>query len=275
MPRAEELLIDRRIGTTTMLETTLERRAIRDRAERRKYSLSLEEVARLRDQGNVIPIYREIMADMETPVSAYLKVAGGPYSFLLESVEGGERLARYSFLGSDPYLVVRLEDGVAHGNQRGYKQAIPYSDPLVALRTYLAPYQAVHVPNLPRFLGGAVGYLSYEAVRYFEELPGAPNDPHGFPDGVFIFVDTMVVFDHLERRIKVVSHVHLDPGASLEDAYHEAIERIETLAARLETVRPEAPVADRPLDAAPVRERTRHNLERDEYDRMIARAKEY
>jgi anthranilate synthase component I len=255
-----------------MVETTIERLTPRTR---RRYSLSLDEVAGLRDQGNVIPIYREIMADMETPVSAYLKLAGGPYSFLLESVEGGEQLARYSFLGSDPYLTVRLEDGVAHGNQRGYKQAIPYSDPLVALQAFLAPYRAVNVPNLPRFLGGAVGYLSYEAVRYFENLPVAPDDPHGFPDGVFMFVDTMVVFDHLERRIKVVSHVHVDPATPIEQSYEEAIGRIEQLARRLETARPEVPVGHRPLDVVPVRERARHNMGRDQYDTMIETAKEY
>jgi anthranilate synthase component 1 len=255
-----------------MVDTTIARQATRTR---RRYSLSLEEVAALRDQGNIIPIYREIMADMETPVSAYLKIAHGPYSFLLESVEGGEQLARYSFLGCDPYLTVRLEDGIAHGNQRGYKQAIPYRDPLVALQSFLAPYRAVHVPNLPRFLGGAVGYLSYEAVRYFETLPVAPNDPHGFPDGVFMFVDTMIVFDHLERRIKVVSHVHVDPATPIERSYDEAIARIERLATRLETSRPEAPVGSRPLDPVPVRERARHNMGREHYDRIIETAKSY
>ncbi|HYI15982.1 MAG TPA: chorismate-binding protein, partial [Thermomicrobiales bacterium] len=255
-----------------MIETTIERLTPRTR---RRYSLSLDEVAALRDQGNVIPVYREIMADMETPVSAYLKLASGSYSFLLESVEGGEQLARYSFLGSDPYLTVRLEDGIAHGNQRGYKQAIPYSDPLVALQSFLAPYRAVNVPNLPRFLGGAVGYLSYEAVRYFENLPVAPDDPHCFPDGVFMFVDTMVVFDHLQRRIKVVSHVHVDPTTPIEQSYDDAIGRIEQLARRLETSRPEAPVGERPLDVVPVRERARHNMGRDQYDAMIQTAKEY
>jgi anthranilate synthase component 1 len=255
-----------------MIETTIERLTPRTR---RRYSLSLDDVAGLTDQGNVIPIYREIMADMETPVSAYLKIANGPYSFLLESVEGGEQLARYSFLGSDPYLTVRLEDGVAYGNQRGYKQAIPYSDPLVALQSFLAPYRAVNVPGLPRFLGGAVGYLSYEAVRYFERLPVAPHDPHGFPDGVFMFVDTMIVFDHLQRRIKVVSHVHVDPETPIQQSYEEAIERIERLARRLESGRAEAPVGRRPLSGVPVRERARHNMGRDQYDAMIETAKEY
>jgi anthranilate synthase component I len=259
-----------------MIDVTTESRTLQVATPpRQRYSLSLDDVAALREQGNIIPIYREIMADMETPVSAYLKIAGGPYSFLLESVEGGQLLARYSFLGTDPYLTVRLEDGIAHASQRGYKQAIPYQDPLVALQQFLAPYRAVNVEGLPRFLGGAVGYLSYEAVRYFETLPVAPNNPHTFPDGVFMFVDTMLVFDHLERRIKVVSHVHIDDATPLERSYAEAIERIETLVARLQTTRPQAPISERPLDPVPVRERARHNMERGYYDAMIERAKEY
>jgi anthranilate synthase component I len=258
-----------------MIDVTLKPVSLPSSIQRRRYSLTLDEVDALRDQGNVIPIYREIMADMETPVSAYLKIAGGPHSFLLESVEGGQTLARYSFLGTNPYLVVRLDRGVAYANQRGYKQEIPYDDPLVALQSFLAPYRAVNVDGLPRFLGGSVGYLSYEAVRYFETLPSAPNDPNGFPDGVFMFVDTMLVFDHLERRIKVVSHVHVDDGTPIERSYAEAIEKIETLVAQLLTRRPEPPVTDRPIDNTPVRERAMHNMDRGYYDTMIERAKEY
>jgi anthranilate synthase component I len=240
-----------------------------------RYSLSLDEVDALRDQGNVIPIYREIMADMETPVSAYLKIASGPYSFLLESVEGGERLARYSFIGTDPYLTVRLEDGVAHANQRGYKQQIAYDDPLVALQSFLSPYKPVDIPGLPRFLGGAVGYLSYEAVRYFENLPVAKNDPNHDPDGVYMFVDTMVVFDHLERRVKVVSHVHVTPDIPLSQTYAEAAERIELLAARLEAGKVAPPVTDREFSEQSVQDRAIHNIDRDYYDSIIERAKEY
>jgi anthranilate synthase component 1 len=246
-----------------------------DQMTRQRYSLSLDDVAALRTEGNVIPIYREIMADMETPVSAYLKIADGPHSFLLESVEGGEILARYSFLGTDPYLIVRLEDGVAHATQGSYRQEIPYSDPLVALQQFLAPYKPVNVAGLPRFLGGAVGYLSYEAVRYFEELPAAPNNPNPFPDGIFMFVDTMLVFDHVDRRIKVVSHVHINDETPLERAYADATARIEDLAAKLQGAAPTVPMGHRPLDTTPVRERARQNIDRDYYDTMIERAKEY
>jgi anthranilate synthase component 1 len=244
-------------------------------SSRHRYSLTLDQVAALRDQGNVIPVFREIIADLETPVSAYLKLAQGPYSFLLESVEGGHTVARYSFLGTDPYLVVRLEDGVAHANQNGYQQAVPYTDPLTALQSFLAPYRAVHVPGLPRFLGGAVGYLSYEAVRSFEELPAAPNVPNAFPDGLYLFVDTMVVFDHLERRLKVVSHVRTEGGKPLAEAYDEATRRIDVLIERLERELPRVPLGELPIDNRPVRERATFNMTQSAYEEIVERAKEY
>src|SRR5881227_2387735 len=120
-----------------------------------EYVPSLDEVKAMVGQGNVVPVYREVVADLETPVSAYLKVARGDYSFLLESVEGGERLARYSFIGTDPYLVLR-EDGRC--------------DPLLAVESELSKYHLVQLPGLPRFHGGAVGYLAYDGVRHFERL---------------------------------------------------------------------------------------------------------
>lgn len=239
------------------------------------YSLSIEDVERLSTQGNLIPIYRELIADLETPVSAYLKVARGPYSFLLESVEGGQTVARYSFLGSDPYLIVRLADGIAEANHQGYKQSLPYDDPLEALRSFLQPYQAVNVPGLPRFLGGAVGYLSYEAVRYFERLPTAANDPNGFPDGVYMFVDSMIVFDHLERRIKVVSHVHVDPEVPLDRSYQEAINRIEQLTERLRADHPAVPIGTLPIDDDSPLDRAEYNVTRERYEEMVETAKRY
>ncbi|CAN5619377.1 anthranilate synthase component I [soil metagenome] len=249
--------------------------AAESRTAAHRYSLSLDEVAELQDQGNLIPLYRELIADLETPVGAYLKIAEGPYSFLLESVEGGQSLARYSFIGADPYLTVRLDDGVAHANQSGYKQAIPYDDPLVALESFLSPYTSVNVPGLPRFLGGAVGYMSYESVRFFEKLPTASNDPNEFPDGVYMFVDSMVVFDHVERRMKVVSHVHTDEDKPLEQSYDEAVDRIERIARRLDARRPVAPISERSISDVSVRDRASFNIDRGYYDQMIERAKEY
>lgn len=196
------------------------------------YTPSLTEMHRLRDQGNLCPIYKEILADLETPVSAYLKIANGPYTFLLESIEGGQHIARYSFLGSNPYLVLRLNNGVASATQGGYKQSMSYSDPLDVINSYLQAYRPVNIPDLPLFVGGAVGYLGYETVTYFEKLPRPENKNYNMPEGLWMFVDTLLVFDHLKHTIKVVSHVHLD-APDLEAEYQRAINRIEELVARL------------------------------------------
>src|SRR5690348_7978442 len=116
----------------------------------------------------LVPVWREIPADLDTPVSAYLKLARGPYAYLLESVEGGERLARYSFVGADPYLVLRVRDGVAERRwlrleRAGAAERAPCADPLEALRAEIERRPVAKVPGLPRFTGGAVGYLAYEA----------------------------------------------------------------------------------------------------------------
>ncbi len=207
--------------------------------EQPKYYPTLEQVTTLAGKGNITPIYRELMADLETPVSAYLKVCRDePYSFLLESVEGGEHLARYSFMGCEPYLSLKLDNGTAYARQQAYKQTLAYTDPLEVISSYLKAYELIEFPGisneLPRFYGGAVGYLGYENVRYFEKLPVPETDAIGMPEAMFVFVDTMLVFDHLKRKIKVVSHVHLDGhNGNLAQAYAEATERIERLAARL------------------------------------------
>jgi anthranilate synthase component 1 len=193
---------------------------------------SLDDIRALRGQGNFCPVYAEIMADLETPVSAFLKVARGPYSFLLESVEGGQRVARYSFIGAEPYMTLRFENGLAYAIQGGYKQTLPYTDPLVVLDSYMRDYRPVRLPDLPIFLGGAVGYLSYETVGCFERLPRPDARGYTMPDGVWQFVDTLLAFDHLKHKIIVISHVHLDAD-DLEVEYARAGAKIEELAARL------------------------------------------
>ena len=124
------------------------------------YSPSLEEVKKLSSKGNLIPVFLEVDADLETPVSAYMKVARSPYSFLFESVEGGEHLARFSFIGTEPESVI-----VTGPNQKDGEV-----DPLILLEKTLSQYQLVDTGDLPRFRGGSVGYLSYETIKYFEEL---------------------------------------------------------------------------------------------------------
>jgi len=182
------------------------------------YYPTLAEVRKHEKDGNLVPIYREIVADLETPVSAFLKVNRGGYSFLLESVEGGQRLARYSFIGTEPYKVLSTRGG-------------DKADPLPLITGELEKYRIVPVSGLPLFSGGAVGYLAYEAITRFEELPSPDRDPLGLPESLFMFVDTMLVFDHVTHKIKVLSHVHLD--GDIEKAYREAVDKIDSLVDRL------------------------------------------
>jgi anthranilate synthase component 1 len=231
-----------------------------------KYSPSLEEVRALASSGNIVPIFREVPADLETPVSAFLKIARGKYSFLLESVEGGERFGRYSFLGSEPYRVLRNGSHAERNEEAG--------DPLTLIEQELSRFRVAPVKGLPRFHGGAVGYLGYETVRHFEpRVPEPANDPLGVPDAVLMFADTLLVFDHVQHVIKVVSHVRLD--GDIEAAYRQATWKIEELVGRLSQ-----PLATLPYrkDAPPVA--VQHpeicsNMSRDDYERNVERIKEY
>ena len=222
-----------------------------------------------------VPIYREIMADLETPVSAFVKIAGGRPGFILESIEGGQRLARYSFIGAGPLATLTLSAGIATVERLDGTEQTPYDDPLLPLEALLSPYRGLSAPGLPRFLGGAVGYLSYEAVRAFEPRVGtAPGAGLGLPDGRFMLVDGLLVFDHLERTIKVVSHVLVDAGKTLEQAYRDAEARIDELVALLRGPAPDLPRGDRP-DPRPAVDRCRPNTTAERYHEIVERAKEY
>ena len=214
-------------------------------------------------RGNLVPVYREIDADLETPVSAYLKVARDPYSFLLESVEGGERLARYSFIGTEPYDILKTGPGQDQG-------AV---DPLIPIKARMDRYKLVPIPDLPRFHGGAVGYLAYDIIRYFEpRVPDPGTDPLALPEALFMFNDTLLVFDHLRHTIKVVSHIYLD--GEMETAYREAVERIDRLVERLS--RPvEPPPAIEPTRPEAGSGRVTSNFSREGYEAAVERAKEY
>src|SRR5262245_643703 len=162
---------------------------------------AIDEARHLVERGNLIPVYREVLADMETPVSVYRKIARGPCSFLLESVEGGERLARYSFLGTEPRLTATLRDGVVRvARAEGATTKHRFADHLEFVNGLMARDRPVPLPDLPRFQGGAVGYLAYECARYFERLPAPARDDLALPDAVLMLADTLVVFDHVRHR---------------------------------------------------------------------------
>lgn len=178
---------------------------------------------------------RELPADLETPVSVFLKLSKKAPSFLLESVERGEQLGRYSFIGTNPYLEVqtRGNEGVVHNSQGTKKVALggpgKGPDPLHLVQSLLSRYGVAQAPGLPHFCGGAVGYLGYDVVRFFENLPDFPDDELRLPDSAFLFSDTQVVFDHVQHKMKVVSNVPADGAA----AKKKAGEKIDVIAAAM------------------------------------------
>lgn len=188
----------------------------------------LENFKALSANGNLVPVYREILADTETPVSAALKLGGSP-SFLLESMIGGEKWARYSFLGSRPSRVIRGWNGkieirdAAAGIQRQETD-----NPFEIIKREIAAYRPVEVSGLPRFYGGLVGYIGYDMVRFFENIPATKKSDLKLPDIFLMSTDTVMIFDNLKGKIKVVSNAHLK-NKSPEDSYYDAEEKIEAI----------------------------------------------
>ncbi len=223
--------------------------------------------------GNLIPVYREILADKDTAVSAFLKIDDGRFSFLLESVEGGEKWARYSFLGSRPSVVIRSFGPVAEVTRHGRKETYPLAgDPLDVVKNILSEYRPVRNPGLPRFYGGAVGFIGYDAVRFFEHLPERDRPGLDMPDIFFMITDTMVIFDNVSHMIKVVSNAHIK-GKSVKAAYDEAVEKIDHIVAQLKgnakTRGKEGGTSGR---KAPV---LKSNFTQPRYEEAVLRAKEY
>src|SRR2546428_6520043 len=195
-----------------------------------------DEFRALAAQGNLVPVFAELPADLDTPLSAYLRLRPGPYAFLLESVEGGEKWARYSFLGGDPFMVLHAKDDrLSLRNAEGKTKRLPPGDPLGALRGLLKRFHPVAVPGLPRFQGGAVGYLAYDVVRHIERLPRTTRDDLGLPDAVFLLTDNLLVFDNLRHRLLVIANCPVDKTdpASLDRAYDAAAVKIGMTLAKL------------------------------------------
>ncbi len=193
---------------------------------------NLEEFKFLSSKGNLIPVYREILADTETPVSATLKLGGSP-SFLLESMIGGEKWARYSFLGSRPSRVIRCwgKKVEIKDNETG-TQMFEAENPFEILKKEIKAYSTVDVAGLPRFYGGLVGYIGYDVVRFFENIPDEKRTGLDLPDIFFMLTDAVVIFDNLKGKIKVVSNAHIN-NKTPEEAYREAEKKIENVIEKL------------------------------------------
>jgi len=202
------------------------------------YHPSFDEFLRHAEEGNTVPVYRQLLADAMTPVTAYQLLAEpegfapARNAFLLESVVGGEQIARFSFVAADPEATFTARgDRIVICSPGRQEQALTSHDPLGALSGMLSPYRPVPLPGLPRFTGGIVGYAAYDAVRYYEDIGPGPPDDRGLPDLAFGLYRTMVIFDHVSKTIKIVANAHVtaDPGS----AYNEAVEAIERTIARL------------------------------------------
>ncbi len=230
-------------------------------------------------RGNLVPVWKELVADQETPVSAYarlrtaLRARGGKaYTFLLESVEGGEHIGRYSFLGGDPRVIFRARGrSVEIVHTGGETKHLRDVDPLNELKALMAQYKPVPDPALPRFFGGAVGYLGYDAICQFEpRVPLSKGADHGMPDMEYAITDTILIFDRVRHTVKVVVNATIDGNA--EKAYGDAVKRIDELCAHLSQPVPNV-LMDAHEKAAPLEAKS--NMTREEFVAAVLKGKEY
>src|SRR6202521_4688813 len=235
-----------------------------------------KEFERLAADGfNLIPVFEEVAADLETPVSAFLKIARDDYAFLLESVRGGEKWGRYTFLGSEPSVVMRARknrmDIIRPG--RGV-EVRSVANAFEELRAEVKRFRSPELPNLPRFFGGAVGFLAYDVVRCFEKIPETAHDDLGTPDFHLMFTDTVLCFDNVRQTLKIIANVPVEEFASTKMAYQSARIKIDEIIERLK--RPAVPPHLENGSSAVINDTTiTSNQTREGYMAMVSAAKEY
>ncbi|MBP9013886.1 MAG: anthranilate synthase component I [Smithella sp.] len=235
------------------------------------YQPSFTEFEKLAKKGNLIPVYREILADVETPVSVLMKLQNKDHVYLLESVEGGEKWGRFSFLGTDAGVIFRVHGDKVIIDEKGKETTREHNgSPLNFLRELLNRYKPVSIPGLPRFYGGAVGYLGYEMVRYFEKLPPAPPDDLNLDEAVFVISDSLMIFDNVRHTIKVVACAYTQDADSLEESYSSSCQKIEDMIATISSA------ASHQIAAATADEvNFESNMTPPQYQAAIEKAKEY
>ena len=238
---------------------------------------SLREFLKLAGKGNVIPVYKEINADLETPVSAFLKITKGDYAFLLESVEGQEKIARYSFLGASPSLVFKAKGRnieISEPDKKSIKKFIAKGSPVDEVKKIMRDFKAVAVKGLPRFCGGLVGFIGYDTVRFFEDLPDKNPDDLKTPDVVLMLADTLLVFDHVNHNIKIVSNVILPkvklPAAKIKVLYNQAIKRITAIQADFNH-----PLNENEIVGLAQKIKFSSNFKKSEFENVVREAKKY
>jgi len=220
---------------------------------------------------NLIPVYREILGDMDTPISLYRTLRPSKYSFLLESVEGGERWSRYSFMGMDPMFTFQSKGNRVTLRFGERIEDHEVEDPLRFLAARLAPFRPLRMEGLPRFYGGAVGYLGYETVSFFEPIPDSLPDRTDVPDTWFMIPRLVLIFDNLKQTIQVVFNLHIPPESDLNELYEDAAGRIQEV---VEQVRERVLPSGRPTTPNPPEE-IRSNMSRTRFESIVKKAKEY
>ena len=235
------------------------------------YQPGFAQFEKLAQSGNLIPVYREILADVETPVSVLMKLQNKDHVYLLESVEGGEKWGRYSFLGTDAGVVFRVHGDKIIIQEKGRTTTREYKgNPLSGLRDLLNRYKPVSISGLPRFYGGAVGFLGYEMVRYFEKLPPSPPDDLNLDEAVFVISDSIMIFDNVRHTIKVVACAYTEGIDSLEESYEASCRKIEAM---IETI--SAAASHKTSTATGSEVNFASNMTPDQYKAAIEKAKEY
>ncbi len=228
--------------------------------------------SQLAPQAKQIPVYREILGDTLTPVSAFCRAGWKNQAFLFESVVGGERIGRYSFLGGDPLVRIEAFGEEVHLTRNGKTETSRQRDPLDLLQKLVDEHRSIHLPGLPRFCGGAVGYAGYDVVRYVERLPNPPLDDRHLPDLSFALYDAMVIFDHIRKTILVVCHA--STAGDLKANYDDACRRVDDLCRRLQT----APDGLEAFDIQPLGQpqlKWKSNFTQSEFEEVVEKSKEY
>jgi anthranilate synthase component 1 len=268
-PALSSLQQSRRLNHFELMRENMTIPSTRIRADIRP---SREQVATYFEQGDLVPVYRTLLADLETPVSVFLKLTrNGHPAFLLESVEGGEQVGRYSFIGVNPRGIITIKNRQVtrmFDGQTTTQQLAEGQDPLHVVKAEMAHYQPVNVPGLPRLIGGAVGYLSYDVVRYFERLPATASDELEVPEAAFMFPDTLVIFDHAKHQLIVLANAHFTGDA--DAAYTDAIRRIDQIVVSLGEGMP--PI---PYEIHPATGELQSNFSKEQFEANVRRAKEF
>lgn len=234
----------------------------------------LEQVLELSKVYNIIPVSLEVYADMETPISIFKRVEQNKFCFLLESVEGGEKWGRYSFIGKNPFVTVKGNGELTELKYRNGKTKTVNSNPIAVMKELMAEYRGAPMRNLPRFNGGAVGFFGYDTARYFERLPDVPEDDVGIPELHFMFTDEIIAFDHFKQKLHIIVNMHVEGSA--ERCYNTAVSRIREIYAEIQSSRQmlsETAILQRSSTGKTLE--ITSNISREQFYENVNKAKEY